>query len=264
MYGARGGLNAPLCAGDEAQTDPIVINVYGGLSVGEAGVAFTVRVFEDSSAPDGILVLPSTAPPARLSISGDASPFPLDGGLTLDGRSALNPGGSALGQRIVFRADSGNGVEAILLARPKEEEIPTPSATIEASLTPTATPTQSPAATDSPSPVPTTVPPSLTPAPTPSVTASRTATPTPSSTPTVTPTGTPSPSASPTPSLLGDANCDDRVSAADVPALLEVLVSGERAPCGRDDASGDGRVSGDDVPALIRALFSPSGAPAEP
>jgi len=53
----------------------------------------------------------------------------------------------------------------------------------------------------------------------------------------------------------GDADCDHEVSAADVPALLQLLATGAFGPCGRADANQDGKVSTADIPALIDAIF---------
>jgi len=52
----------------------------------------------------------------------------------------------------------------------------------------------------------------------------------------------------------GDANCDQGVTAADLPALLRVLF-GTPDPCGGADITGDGRVDEADVPVAIEALF---------
>jgi len=63
---------------------------------------------------------------------------------------------------------------------------------------------------------------------------------------------------SPTPTsriLRGDANCDGRVSAADWPALLRNIVTGEQASCGGDDVNGDAHVDGADIEALTHATF---------
>jgi hypothetical protein len=71
------------------------------------------------------------------------------------------------------------------------------------------------------------------------------------------PSATPTPTASPTPGLLGDANCDGRVSAADIPALLQLIASGDRASCQLDDANGDGSLDSADIVSTVGAIFKP-------
>jgi hypothetical protein len=57
--------------------------------------------------------------------------------------------------------------------------------------------------------------------------------------------------------LRGDANCDGVLTAADLPAVVQVIGTGVRVPCGRDDANGDGTVDRSDVDALIGLIFAP-------
>lgn len=167
---------------------------------------------------------------------------------------------------------------------PTLSAVPTATGTAVQSTTATklpATPTVTVAGSPSPmpSPVPTALPTGTTPP-------TFNATPTSTSTPTVTATGTPTTVAgntptpivtaapspgtsatappaptstpSPTPTLAGsrgDANCDGRVSAADTPALIRNVITGERAACGLDDVNGDTRVDSHDLQPLIDALF---------
>lgn len=92
-----------------------------------------------------------------------------------------------------------------------------------------------------------------------SPTPTRTVSPTPLRSGSPLPSITPSPTSTPTPAR-GDANCDGRVGAADVIALIVDVVAGERAPCGLDDVDGNGHVDSSDLAALFPALF---GAPDE-
>ena len=45
------------------------------------------------------------------------------------------------------------------------------------------------------------------------------------------------------------------LSAADMPALIRNVITGERAACGLDDVNGDLRLDGSDIQPLIDALF---------
>lgn len=61
-----------------------------------------------------------------------------------------------------------------------------------------------------------------------------------------------------TPSLdSGDANCDGRLSAADLPAVVRLLPSGTTAGCALADADGDGVVDHNDVELIVASLFEP-------
>ena len=59
------------------------------------------------------------------------------------------------------------------------------------------------------------------------------------------------------PGLSGDANCDGRVTAADLPGLLLAIGLGTGASCASADANGDGHINAGDIPATIAAIFSP-------
>jgi len=52
-----------------------------------------------------------------------------------------------------------------------------------------------------------------------------------------------------------DVNCDAHISAADVPALLQLLRSGTPSSCSLGDVNQDGAVGEADIEALIQALF---------
>ncbi|HVO26529.1 MAG TPA: choice-of-anchor V domain-containing protein [Candidatus Margulisiibacteriota bacterium] len=54
---------------------------------------------------------------------------------------------------------------------------------------------------------------------------------------------------------VGDANCDARVTAADVTAVAARLSSGVPGDCVGVDANGDGSVTTDDVAVVVAALF---------
>jgi len=56
--------------------------------------------------------------------------------------------------------------------------------------------------------------------------------------------------------LSGDANCDGRISVADVGAVL-TRIADEAAPVCDADADGDGEVEAGDVDAMVRRLFAP-------
>jgi len=55
----------------------------------------------------------------------------------------------------------------------------------------------------------------------------------------------------------GDANCDTRLSAADVAAILALLPTGTAGECGLADADCNGNVEASDLDALSAALFDP-------
>jgi hypothetical protein len=102
-------------------------------------------------------------------------------------------------------------------------------------------------------------------APTPTRLPSRTPTTTPSPTNTVaTPTRTrrptstpPGPTSTPGPPL-GDANCDGAFTAADLPALLMLIPTGDFGSCALADANDDGTVDADDiVPTVVRIFAGP-------
>jgi len=139
---------------------------------------------------------------------------------------------------------------------PTPEATASPTATPTPSLTPTRTdtPTRTSTATPTLSPTPTATA-TATRTPTPSLTPTRTDTPTRTrtSTPTEPPTATATSTATPVP-LSGDVNCDGRVSAADLPALLPLTVTGAEGTCGTGDVNGDGTVNRDDIGSLIEKI----------
>jgi hypothetical protein len=79
--------------------------------------------------------------------------------------------------------------------------------------------------------------------------------------PTATPTVSIKPTATATPTLvpgpLGDANCDGRVTAPDLTALVVLVAANERAPCRLDDTNGDGALNAADIFGVIEAIFGP-------
>lgn len=130
-------------------------------------------------------------------------------------------------------------------ATPTDTPTITPTASVTLTPTLTATPTQTPTQT----PIPTTTPSSTqTPTFTPTVTPSNTSTRTFTSTPTQTQTP------SPTPAMPADANCDGRVSAADVPAIIKRFGNALLPVCGAD-ANHDGTINADDVSRTIAIIF---------
>jgi hypothetical protein len=62
--------------------------------------------------------------------------------------------------------------------------------------------------------------------------------------------------ATPSPAILGDANCDRGVGAADLPALVKAIASTEpESTCGADtDQNGD--IDEGDVPIAIELIFT--------
>ncbi|MBI4517919.1 MAG: hypothetical protein HY699_19105 [Deltaproteobacteria bacterium] len=128
--------------------------------------------------------------------------------------------------------------------------------------------------TPAPSPTSTVAPTagaSVTPEPTPAATATASDTPLATSTytasPTATDTATPmdtaapvfSPTFTPTTAPLGprgDANCDLRVSAADVSAVVLRLTGVEVASCAQADVDGNGQVTAADIAAVIERIFT--------
>lgn len=108
---------------------------------------------------------------------------------------------------------------------------PTPTPTVTRTPTRTPTITRTPTATRTPSPT-------------------RSATTTPTG-PTITSTPSPTPTITPTPAGPGDANCDGRIDESDVNALIHRLF----APgCPAADVNGDERVTAADLPLLIENL----------
>jgi len=54
---------------------------------------------------------------------------------------------------------------------------------------------------------------------------------------------------------IGDANCDTRVTAADMTAVVVLLPAGVPGECNGADADGDGGVTASDIAVVIAALF---------
>jgi hypothetical protein len=86
----------------------------------------------------------------------------------------------------------------------------------------------------------------------------------PSAVMTVTPTrsgtvvGTPlaTPTRTATANLSGDANCDGRISAADLTAVITLIAAAARAPCGLDDANEDGVLDLADITTIVHVIFA--------
>jgi len=141
-------------------------------------------------------------------------------------------------------------------ASPTETATPTETSTPTETATPTETPTVTETATATPSGTPTASP-----------TVTNTVTGTPTRSPSASPTATPSATASATPTPTatpprGDVNCDRRVSAADVPALLLLLPSGAPGACGSADVNHDNHVDAEDIQPLVDTIFSFDGTSA--
>ena len=135
--------------------------------------------------------------------------------------------------------------------------MPAPTVTVTVRITPMAT--VSPLSTGTATAVPTV--PSGTPTPSPTVIAatstpngSPAASPIPSTAATTTGTRT-APTPTPTPPPFGDGNCDGRVGAADLVALVELIARAESGACGGADSNGDGRVDAEDIDATIELIF---------
>ncbi len=79
-----------------------------------------------------------------------------------------------------------------------------------------------------------------------------------SSTPTTTVTPTVA-AATPTATLgpFGDANCDGRITAADLTVLAILISARDRAPCRLDDINGDGVLDAHDIFGVTEAIFEP-------
>jgi hypothetical protein len=129
----------------------------------------------------------------------------------------------------------------------------TPTVTVTASPTLTATLTVT--ATDTPPPTATATPPmtaTYTDTPTFKATEPLSATASPTSPSTETATAALSPS--PTLVVRGDANCDQELSAADIPGVIAQLPGADAGLCGAD-ADGSGTVTGSDVTEVVDRLF---------
>jgi hypothetical protein len=88
------------------------------------------------------------------------------------------------------------------------------------------------------------------------VSTTQTATPAGSRTSSATSTPTPTPTSTPLPENdAGDANCDERVTAADLPAVVSAVQQNGPAICGID-ANRDGRLDQADIAATISQLFA--------
>lgn len=55
--------------------------------------------------------------------------------------------------------------------------------------------------------------------------------------------------------LHGDANCDGRIDAADVTAVIALIPFIDSGDCGGADANDDDRVDAADIDATIRLLY---------
>lgn len=127
------------------------------------------------------------------------------------------------------------------------EDTPTPTATTTETTTNTATPvaTASPTTSTTPSAVSTSTA-------TPSDTVTQTRTPTPTVVPS---TLTPTASATPGGAGPGDTNCDGRITAADIPALVQLIQSNDSGECDLADADQSGTIDALDIPATVRLIF---------
>ena len=139
--------------------------------------------------------------------------------------------------------------------------MPAPTVTVSGTVRTTPTATVSPFSTGTATAVPTV--PGGTPTPSATVIAatstpngSPAASPSPTTAPTTTGTRT-APTPTPTPPPFGDGNCDGRLGAADLVALLELIPLAELGACGGADSNGDGRVDADDIDAMIELIFQP-------
>jgi hypothetical protein len=144
-------------------------------------------------------------------------------------------------------------------ATPTETPVPTSTVTPGDTATPTASATASPTTVESSTVVPTATAEGQTETPTvpsgsatmtpPEVTPTEGTPPTPGDTPTVTPTPL-------TVQIPGDANCDERLSAADLPAIVALLPSGGLGPCGLADANEDETLDAADLALVTAHLFA--------
>jgi hypothetical protein len=119
------------------------------------------------------------------------------------------------------------------------EDTPTPTATETATNTSTPIPTPSAVSTS-------------TAAPSETVTQTPTRTPTPT---VVLSTLTPTASATPGGAGPGDANCDDRITAADIPELVQLIQSNDSGECDLADADQSGGIDEEDIAATVQLLF---------
>jgi len=137
----------------------------------------------------------------------------------------------AYGPSTVYTLRVTNVEPSATVAVPSPTGTPTAAASPTSTLAATVTPTEVPSATATPTASPP-LPPTESPTPTPS----------------------PSPSPSPVPSLIGDANCDDRLTVADVTAAVIDLSVGSPGRCGAD-VTGDGVVTEVDVVAIVGGVY---------
>ena len=131
----------------------------------------------------------------------------------------------------------------------------TPSHTATVTRTIPPAPSSTPTVTESVTPTTTATPSqTTTPSPTPPATASLTASPAPTPSSTATSTASPTTTASPTPGPgTPDTNCDGKVSAADLTAVMRRL-NGLQSSCS-SDANGDGRIDDVDLMTVTRSMF---------
>lgn len=142
-----------------------------------------------------------------------------------------------------------NNVPIVGCLPPTETPTVTETPTITGTPTLTPTPTDTPPTTNTPTPTVTATPPPVTATAAPSPTGTRTPT------ATLVPTNTPppfTPTLTPTPATPADANCDGRITAADLSAVVMRL--GSTPVCGTD-ANLDGKVDAADVSLTIAKIY---------
>jgi hypothetical protein len=180
----------------------------------------------------------------------------IDGGGSTSATGGVYALGGTVGQADAGRIAGGSFVVNGGFWKPAEAVMPTATAT--RTMPPTPPPSLTATGTTVPSTTATQLPATLTPTSVAGNTPTAVGTPAPSPSTSATAPPAPTSTPSPTPTLAGtrgDANCDGRVSAADMPTLIRNVITDERAACGLDDVNGDTRVDSVDIPAFIDALF---------
>lgn len=231
LYAAGNSVNDNRSSnGDRAATTTFAVAV--GVSAPTATALVT-------STPTATALPPTATPSATASPTTVASPTsPPTASATPTATASARPSDT-----VTATATSIPTSTATVAASATATAPPTSTLTVTQSATPTITPSAVPSATDTASP---TAPSTLTP--------TSTVTPEPTNpAPETSPTPTPSPTAS-VDTLPGDANCDARVSAADVPALLMLVATGDDSQCGAD-VDANGVLDAADVDALPSRLF---------